>query len=361
MKEYKHMDRVLRVLVVDDSAYVRKVIKQMLTRSPFLEVVGTARDAEEALTLVEELHPDVVTLDLIMPGLGGLGFIREQMARAPLPIVVVSIASETSQLVLDALDSGAIDFVQKPSALATEKVFEMSDELIEKLKSAGTVQLRDIKLSAPGNEPENSKSRRYGPAQADILVIGISTGGPQTLRYLIPRFPADFRVPIVIVLHMPVGYTELYAQRLNEACLLDVSEARESDILKSGHAYIAPAGRHLTLVRNSNRKVAVHLDSRPFDTLHRPSVDVLFRSAAEIFENRVLGVVMTGMGNDGMEGSSYIKSKGGIVFAEAEQSCVVYGMPRSVVDAKLADKVVPLERMYDAIMEVTHGEDSHRR
>lgn len=361
------MDRVLRVLVVDDSAYVRKVIKSMLSRSPFIEVVGVARDGEEALSLVEQLHPDVVTLDLIMPGMGGIGFIREQMAKAPLPVVVVSIASETSQLVLDALDAGAIDFVQKPSALATEKVFEMADDLIEKVKAAGSVQksgmkpLPAIEQAAASLEPKRTAAQQ---SAVDIVVIGISTGGPQTLKWLIPRFPADFPLPIAIVLHMPVGYTELYAKRLNETSALEVSEAQEGDELRKGSVFIAPAGRHLTLTRNKNSQVVAHLDSRPFDTLHRPSVDVLFRSAAEVFGKRVLGVVMTGMGDDGTEGSRSIHAQGGLVFAEAEESCVVYGMPRSVVEAGLANKVLPLERMSDTILEVAYGQGiqgTHRR
>src|SRR5262245_13417527 len=203
------MDRILRVLIVDDSAYVRKVIKQMLSRSPFIEVVGTARDGDEALALVEELHPDVVTVDLIMPGTGGLGFIQKQMLRTPIPIVVVSIASETSQLVLDALDAGAIDFVQKPSALATERVFEMSDDLVEKVKAAGNVRLAGVKSVA---ETSSLKSPRHGKPASDlkVIVIGISTGGPQALKHLVPRFPRDFPLAIVIVMHMPVGYTDLY-------------------------------------------------------------------------------------------------------------------------------------------------------
>src|SRR5215813_5524394 len=343
------MDRILRVLVVDDSAYVRKVIKQMLSRSPFIDVVGTARDAEEALSLVEELHPDVVTLDLIMPGIGGLGFIRTQMSRAPVPIVVVSIASETSQSVLDALDSGAIDFVQKPSALATEKVFEMSDDLIAKVKAAADVRLAAANPPQVGTQSGSrlrTKSRTPG-----IVVIGISTGGPQALKYLVPRLPADFPMPIAVVMHMPVGYTELYAKRLNELSLLKVCEAQDGDELSAGCVLFAPAGRHLTLVRMDSRVVA-HLDARPFDTLHRPSVDVLFRSAADTFGSDVLALVMTGMGDDGKTGSSWIRSKGGTVFAEAEESCVVFGMPRAVIEAGLANRAIPLERMADAISEV---------
>jgi two-component system, chemotaxis family, protein-glutamate methylesterase/glutaminase len=351
-------DKILRALVVDDSAYVRKVIKQMLGRSPFIDVVGVARDAEEALTLVEQLQPDVVTLDLIMPGMGGIGFIREQMAKKPIPIVVVSIASETSQLVLDALDAGAIDFVQKPSALATERVFEMSDELISKVKAAGTVKLAGMQVPQRTEPlPDKALKRAAMPfaAKIDLVTIGISTGGPQTLKYLLPMFTADFPAPIAVVLHMPVGYTEMYAQRLNEFCALKVSEAREGDPLQPGHILIAPAGRHLSFSRDGGGRVSAHLDSRPYDTAHRPSVDVLFRSAAEVFGNRVLGIVMTGMGDDGKDGSSAIKARGGLIYAEAEESCVVYGMPRAVVEAKLADRVLPLEQIYDAILEVTLG------
>src|SRR5262245_46632662 len=178
------MERILRVLVVDDSAYVRKVIKQMLSRSPFIEVVGSARNGEEALELVAELRPDVVTLDLIMPGIGGIGFIREQMARAPIPILVVSIASETSQLVLEALDSGAIDFVQKPSALASEKVFEMSDDLIEKVKAAGNVRLAAVKPAVAVPQPGSVSGSKSKSTSTHVVVIGISTGGPQALKYL---------------------------------------------------------------------------------------------------------------------------------------------------------------------------------
>jgi two-component system chemotaxis response regulator CheB len=288
--------------------------------------------------------------------MGGLGFIREQMDRAPIPIVVVSIASETSQLVLDALDSGAIDIVQKPSALATEKVFEMSDDLVEKVKMAGNVRLAAMKPSQSQSHPRfNAVSK----TALDIVVIGISTGGPQALKYLVPRFPADFPIPIAVVMHMPAGYTELYAKRLHELSRLDVHEAQEGAVLKKGSVWIAPAGRHLTFQR-SGSAVTAHLDARPFDTLHRPSVDVLFRSAAETFGPAVLGIVMTGMGEDGKEGSVWIKAKGGTVFAEAEESCVVFGMPRAVIDAGLATRIVPLERMLESVSEVVYGENSHR-
>ena len=323
------MDRVLRVVVVDDSAYVRKVVREILSRSPFVEVVGTARDGREALDLVEQLDPDVVTCDLIMPELDGVGFVREQMQRRPVPIIIMSVAKETAEAALTALDAGAIDFVQKPTALASEKIFEVSAELIEKVKAAGNIALNRISTSPPQpstviSEPATKIS---GSHSVDLVAIGISTGGPQALKRLIPQLPEDFPVPVVMVMHMPVGYTEMYAAKLNEFSRLEVREAAEGDEVKPGRVFLAPAGRHLTLKRDAGGKVVTHLDARPFDMLHRPAVDVLFQSAAEVYGNRVLGVVMTGMGSDGKQGAAWIKSQGGLVFTEAESSCVVYGMP----------------------------------
>jgi two-component system chemotaxis response regulator CheB len=346
------MERVARVLVVDDSAYVRKTIKQILSRSPWLDVVATARDGEEALQLVEELNPDVVTADLIMPGMDGAEFTRQVMALHPVPVVIVSIASESSERVLAALDAGAIDFVQKPTALATEKVFEISEELVAKVKAAADAPLG--RLRQQGVEAGLRRAAVAIPAVAsavDIVVIGISTGGPQALKALIPRFPADFPVPIAIVLHMPVGYTEMYARRLDEASALTVSEAAEGDEVRAGTVLIAPAGRHLTFTRNGQGRVVTHLDLRPLDTQHRPSVDVLFHSAADVYGSRVLGVVMSGMGADGREGSAWIKAAGGSVLTESEESCVVYGMPRSVVEAGLSDASVALDRLDQVILE----------
>ena len=346
------MDRVVRVMVVDDSAYVRKVIKQMLSRSPFIEVVGIARDGQEALEMVEQLRPDVVTCDLIMPVMDGVSFVREQMARRPIPIVVVSIANEGSELALTALDLGAVDFAQKPTALATEKILEVSTELIEKVKAAASVPMARLQTVLDREPPPVSALRSKQGNLVDIVVLGISTGGPQALKYLIPQLPADFPVPIVIVMHMPVGYTEMYAQKLNELSRLSVIEAHEGDQIKPGTVLFAPAGRHLTLRRLDNNEVVTHLDARPFDSPHRPSVDVLFQSAAEVFGNRTMGVVMTGMGADGKQGAAWIKSQGGLIFTEAEQSCVVYGMPGSVVEAGLSDKSIPLEQMAQSILEV---------
>lgn len=347
------MDRVLRVVVVDDSAYVRKVVREILSRSPFVEVVGTARDGLEALDMVAQLDPDVVTCDLNMPELDGVGFVREQMQRKPVPIIIMSIASETAEAALTALDAGAIDFVQKPTALASEKIFEVSAELIEKVKAAGQISLKKIANAAPPEVKSTATLTKVaGNHSVDLVVIGISTGGPQALKRLIPQLPADFPVPVLMVMHMPVGYTEMYAAKLNELSPLEVSEAAEGDEVKPGRVFLAPAGRHLTVKRNTSGKIVTHLDAKPFNMLHRPAVDVLFESVAEVYGNRVLGVVMTGMGSDGKQGAAWIKSQGGLIFTEAESSCVVYGMPCVVVEAGLSDKSVALEDMALAIQEV---------
>lgn len=363
------MNKIIRVLIVDDSAYVRKVVREMLSHSPLLEVVGAARDGREALELVETLSPDVITSDLMMPELDGIGFVREQMKRRALPIVMMSSVEENSAETLAALDAGAVDFVQKPTALATEKIFEVRKELIEKIKTAANVHLENLHLMP---QPTQSPATNATAAAAelkqtigtinvsgdgsqnrfDAVVIGISTGGPQALRFLIPQLPADYPIPLAMVLHMPVGYTAIYAEKLNEISAIEVREACEGDEMLPGLALLAPAGKHLSFKRRRSGKVSAHLSFQPIEAQHRPSVDVLFHSAAETFGGRTLGIVMTGMGTDGKRGAAWIKAQGGTVFAEAEETCVVYGMPGAVVEAGLSDKIIRLDRMAQALLEV---------
>ncbi|HUR55858.1 MAG TPA: chemotaxis-specific protein-glutamate methyltransferase CheB [Gemmataceae bacterium] len=343
------MNQLVRVLVVDDSAYVRKVIREMLSRSPFLDVVGVARDGEEALEMVELLRPDVVTLDLNMPRSDGLDFLRKQMARRPLPVIVVSVASDSGELVMQALDAGAVDVVQKPTALATDKVFEIAADLVAKVKAAATARLP----TGPDPQPAPPPALAAAALQArrtDVLVIGVSTGGPQALKRVIPQLPADFPIPVVVVLHMPVGYTELFARSLGAVSRLPVAEAVDGAVLRPGAVLIAQAGYHLSLARRPDRQVAARLSLQPLDTPHRPAVDVLFRSAAEGYGERTLAVVLTGMGSDGTDGAAWVKAQGGRVFSEAEETCVVYGMPRSVAEAGLSDRSIPLDRMAEAIL-----------
>jgi two-component system, chemotaxis family, protein-glutamate methylesterase/glutaminase len=350
------MTTPIRVLVVDDSAFVRKVVTEMLNRSDALEVVGFARDGEEALQLVERLRPDVITLDLVMPRMNGVEFLRAQNRRRRIPVVVCSIAHESGEMALEALEGGAVEFVQKPTALATDRVYEIAAELVAKVRAAaGAVLVPEssppVGPAAVGTVAVPARLVELGETRCDVVVLGISTGGPQALRQLIPRLPAHFPVPVAMVLHMPIGYTEMYAQRLDALAMLDVHEAREGDLVQRGSVLLAPAGKHLTFVRERG-EIRAHLDDHPLDFQHRPSVDVLFRSAAETFGARVLGVVMTGMGNDGLLGAGYIKAQGGRIVTEAESSCVVYGMPRVVAEASLSDRSATLDAMASAIMEM---------
>jgi two-component system, chemotaxis family, protein-glutamate methylesterase/glutaminase len=345
------LSEIVRVLVIDDSAYVRKTLSAILARSPFVEVVGTARDGAEGLELVSEVQPHVITCDLNMPVMDGIAFVREQMSRGPIPIVIVSIAAESGEQALAALDAGAVDFVQKPTALATEKLAELAEELVSKVKAAARARPRVLPLQLAPVAPDVLPATvPRTAADIDIVVMGISTGGPQGLKLVIPRLPKSLPVPIAMVLHMPVGYTRAYAEKLGDLSQLRVIEAQDGDEIVPGTAYLAPAGRHLVFRRTAGRVLA-ELTLRPLDTPHRPAVDVLFQSAAEVYDGRVLGVVMTGMGSDGRDGAAWIKARGGSILAESEETCVVYGMPRSVVEAGLADAVVPLDRMAAAILE----------
>ncbi len=337
---------MIRTVIVDDSAFARKSVREMLAGSPDIDVVGMARNGEEALQLVEQLKPDVVTCDLLMPELDGVGFVRKQMERKPVAILILSASAEDAGQVLEALECGAVDFLKKPSALANEGLLDIREELIEKIKAVALTVEPPLKLPpAPSKAPLTPRTA----AKVDIVVLGISTGGPQALRYLVPQFAADFPVPIVIVLHMPVGYTAPFAERLSETTKLPVLEAYEGCVVKAGQALLAPAGRHVTFKRASDGKVVVHLSIQPMDKPHRPSVDVLFQSAAEEYGERVLGVVMTGMGDDGRQGAAWIKSQGGTILTQSEASCVIYGMPRCVVEAGLSDRSVPLASLAEEI------------
>jgi two-component system chemotaxis response regulator CheB len=272
------------------------------------------------------------------------------MAKRSVPIVILTASPEDGERVMEALGAGAVDFLQKPSTLANDDLFLIRDQLMEKVKDAARASARVLPLPKPETVPERPLTVR-AKAKFDVVVLGTSTGGPQALRYLIPQFAAGFPVPLIMVLHMPVGYTASFAEKLAEISALPVKEASDGDIIKAGEVLLAPAGRHLKLERHSNREVCVRLSLEPVDKPHRPSVDVLFQSAAQVYGDRVLGVVMTGMGDDGKAGSAWIKAEGGMVLTESEETCIIYGMPRSVAEAGLSDAAVPLTSLAKEISE----------
>ena len=340
------MDMPIRVLVVDDSAFARKVVREVLSKSPLIKVVGTARDGLDALEKVEELKPDVVTLDLVMPALDGLGFLRALPSPAP-RVVVVSVSPKDSELAVAALQAGAFDVVLKPTPLATEQLYELAGELQRVVVAAGRAHAPSVPAT-PGSPAEPPRSAPLA-ATRRIIAIGASTGGPQAVTRILKAMPRNLPVPVAVVVHMPDGFTSAFAKRLDADCALDVLEAYDGLELRPGLAVVARAGMHLKLALRGGACIA-SLDIRPVTTPHHPSVDVLFESAASAFGARVLAVVLTGMGSDGLEGARAVRAAGGVVLAEAESSSVVYGMPRCVAEADLASAVVPLERMADAML-----------
>ena len=340
------MSERIRVLVVDDSALMRKLIPAILERDPSIEVVGTAMDGTFALKKIDEFHPDVITLDLEMPRMDGLEALRLIMRRAPMPVIVFSTHSkEGAYSTFKALALGAIDFVAKPRDAAAGHLEAIAVELIDKIKVAKRASGRKIRASV---EVE-TKSRQKKPIRATlppsrIVAIGISTGGPNALQYVLSQIPADFAAAILIVQHMPEGFTEMFARRLDECCALDVHEARSGDLLIAGRVLICPGNRHMIVRRMPRGDMAVLSDGPPVNG-HRPSADVLFHSVAQEFNLTSVGVLMTGMGDDGAEGLGAIKSAGGMTVAQSEDTCVVSGMPRAAIIKGYANKIVPLESL----------------
>jgi two-component system chemotaxis response regulator CheB len=337
----------VRVLVVDDSALMRKLIPQILETDSSIQVVGTAMDGNFGLKKIEELKPQVITLDLEMPGMGGLEMLKEIMRRHRIPVLVVSSHStQGASVTLKALSMGAFDFVAKPGE-GSMRMQEVAQELISKIKAAA--QSRGISIrggmdfSVPA-APQRKEKAGAKKAPTKIVAIALSTGGPQALQYLLAQLPADFPGSIVVVQHMPEGFTDMFARRLDECCGLHVKEAQSGDLLLAGRVLISPGNRHLKVKRMPLGDVVV-LSEDPVVNGHRPSADVMFKSVAEEFGERTLGVLMTGMGEDGAHGLGMIKAAGGMTIAQGEQSCVVFGMPKAAIERGHAMRVVELEAL----------------
>jgi two-component system chemotaxis response regulator CheB len=336
----------IRVLVVDDSAFARKVLRQALDSQPGVEVVGIAADGLEALEKIAALRPDVVTLDLVMPHLDGLGVLRELASQPRAPrVVVVSFSSGESELVVEALQIGAVDFVKKPTALATDRLYELSGDLVGKVVAAAGARPPAGASSAPGPKPvlERTFTRRK------LLVVGTSTGGPQALTRLLALLPGNFPVPVAIALHIPAEYTEALARRLAEGSALRVEEASAGLELEPGLVLLAKGGQDLQIERQGDRSFA-RLTRHSGSSLYVPSVDLLFQSAARAWGAATLGVVLTGMGDDGLEGARAIVACGGEVLTEAESTSVIYGMPRCVREAGFSAEEARLEDMAATIV-----------
>ncbi len=338
------MSERIRVLVVDDSALMRKLIPAILARDTTIEVVGTAMDGAFALKKIEELRPDVVTLDLEMPRMDGMETLRLIMRRAPLPVVLFSTHSkEGGYATFKALALGAVDFLAKPKDAAAGRLEEIADQLIAKIKVAKRAAGRKLPPAIVREDPVPAKKGTRVPLPPRrIIAIGISTGGPNALQYVLSQIPEDFHSTIVVVQHMPEGFTEMFAKRLDECSALEVHEARSGDLLLAGRVLICPGNRHM-MVRRMPRGDMVVLSDAPPVNGHRPSADVLFHSVAQEFALTAVGVLMTGMGDDGAEGLGAIKAAGGMTIAQSEDTCVVSGMPRAAILKGYAHKIIPLD------------------
>jgi two-component system chemotaxis response regulator CheB len=335
------MKKPLRVLVVDDSALMRKLIPNILERDSSIEVVGTAMDGRFALKKIEELSPQVITLDLEMPGLNGIDTLKEIMRRWRLPVIVVSShGTAGASITLKALALGAFDFVAKPKDVSA-RMPEIAEELIKKIRAAAQsagVQAQFLPGEVPGQQP--SKLQPVAPTR--IVAIGVSTGGPNALQYLFSQLPVEFSGSILVVQHMPEGFTELFAKRLDECCPIRVKEAQSGDLLVAGRALICPGNRHMKVKKLPLGNVAILGEDAPVNG-HRPSVDVLFHSVAEVFGPQAMAVLMTGMGEDGALGLGEIRTAGGFTVAQSQETCVVYGMPKAAIERGFVMRIANLQ------------------
>jgi two-component system chemotaxis response regulator CheB len=361
---------MIKVLIVDDSPLVRKIATDILTQDPEVTVVGTASNAEIALQRIQKNPPDVITMDIEMPGMGGLAAISEIMAVSPTPIIVLSaFAKRGAELTMQALDLGAVDFIAKPAHSLSGGIGDIARELVEKVKHTAAVKVNRIErpsapAAAPEREetPEGERSRteefprealRHLPAglsHYDLVAIGTSTGGPVALKSVLTRLPKSFPAGIVIVQHMPPVFTNAFAARLDSLCAISVKEAEDGDPILPGTALVAPGDFHMTVTQyNTEPKVLLH--KREPVNGHRPSVDVLVHSVAREYGRRAIGVIMTGMGKDGAEAMGELKGMGGCVIAQDRETSVIYGMNGEVVRNGDADEVVPLGDIPERIME----------
>ena len=336
----------VRVLIVDDSAFMRSAISRLLESDGRFEIAGLAKDGGDALKLVAEKRPDVVTMDFNMPGLDGVAATRAIMRQNPVPIVMLSAHTiEGADETLAALAAGAVDFVTKPDGEVSVNLSTVKDELTSKLLANAGVNVRGLaqELPAPEERPSSKRTRERAhamPLGRKVLAIGASTGGPAALLRLMPRLLVDKNLGVIIVQHLPPGYTKALARQLAEVTSYPVTEAQPDERLEPGHAYVAQGGFHLRLAAGH-----FELDQSAPEHGVRPAVDPLFRSVAQQYGTRAIGVLLTGMGRDGALGMAAIKAAGGATLAQDEASSVVYGMPKAAVQMGVVDSVAPLDRI----------------
>lgn len=339
---------MIKVLVVDDSRVITKIVTRILEKDPGIQVIDTASNGLEAIEKVQKLKPDVVTLDIEMPVMNGLEALKAIMAQNPLPVIILSTVTRSdANITMEALNMGACDFVTKDfsNALIADKAQELVGKVKDMAKNRARLRLKGF---TPQEQPLAVNHKATG--KREVVCIGASTGGPPALQYILSHLPKDFPVPVVISQHMPRLFTQSFAERLDKISQLKVKEAEDREPVRTGVALIAPGDMHLAL-RRRGRQVVVEL-VKDGSYIYRPSVDLLMGSTAAVYEGSAAGLILTGMGNDGVVGMKELKSKGGYVIAQDEETCVVYGMPKAVVNARIADAVLPIERIPAEIIRI---------
>jgi len=370
------LSRKIRILIVDDSVFMRKAITMMLESDPCITVVGTARNGVEGLEMAAEFKPDLITMDIEMPRMDGLTALRQIMISEPTPVIMVSsLTTDGASATLDALDLGAVDFIAKESSQHTDRA-KMKEELLKKVRDIGNrrsiimVNLRrqgarikresekrrpmrrssappPVKSGAPSSSPPLLVQPKRSH-QVNLIAIGCSTGGPPTLKEIITQLPRNLPTGIVIAQHMPPTFTKSMADRLDSLSQVTVKEAENGELIEPGYVYVAPGGRHMITQRHGS-KGRIIITDKPEEALYKPCVDLLFNSVARHYAPATLGIILTGMGHDGLIGVREMKAKGGVAIAQDAESCIVYGMPKAIVDASLADFVLPSDRIASEI------------
>ena len=344
-----------RVLIVDDSSFMRMAIRSILSKDPTFDIVGTAADGIEGVEKAVALKPDIITMDVEMPRMDGIAALKQIMAKAPTKVIMVStLTNEGARSTFEALDAGAIDYIPKNVTDSSDAQNIFRQELIRKMKEA--VRSRFSRPLSPvssalrpaiaATAPKRPTTSKFSGKKIQYVGIGASTGGPVALQEVLSRIPVNFPYGVMVGIHMPKAFTGPYADRLNAKCSMTIREAVDGDVLKPGLALVAPGGMHTTLVRHGGQIVVkIQPISNYPQYVYIPSVDLMISSMAEATNGAMLGVILTGMGNDGFKGMQLLKQKGGVTIAQDEATSTIYGMPKACVDGGVADEVLPLDQI----------------
>ena len=342
----------IKVAVVDDSLFIRTILTDMLNADPEIEVVGVAKDGIEAIKLVGDKEVDVVTMDIVMPRADGLHALERIMRmKEPPSVVMLSAADRASaDTVMKSLEIGAFDFILKPASTSSTDILRLKWEITSKIKAAFKSEFKRAPEECVADLHAEPKEAKAAPSSDRVIAIGSSTGGPVALRYILTCMPARLPAPIVIAQHMPKAFTESFAERIGKKTRIKIKEAREGDVLKDAHAYIAPGDRHMRIFSNEKRKLEVAFDEGGRIGGGRPSADILLSSAAEAAGNKAIGVILTGMGADGARGIKKIKEAGGFTIAQDEETSLVWSMPHSAIKLGVVDRVLPIQDIPAALL-----------